>query len=439
MLSVDKAPPKFHARHDAASRTYLYRISRRRTAFDKRLVWWIKDRLDAAAMRRAAKLFEGRHDFGSFCENPEGQGSTIVVVEKSEVLDVVEELHFRITASHFLWKMVRRLAGTLVEVGRGNLDRGGRRKAPCRTLYGPGEVDGAAFGVVSRKGSLLSVDGWNPEAYARFGNERRRPFEDLLMLVAPIPGGRAVDLGCGSGELTRVLHYRIQASETLGIDSSDAMLAKAARQARDGVRFERGDIEAFSPAGPYDLVFSNAALHWVPDHPALLVRLARTVASGGQLAFQVPDNFDHPSHKAAEEAASREPFLSALGGAAHPAPRPRAGSLRGDSRPTGLRRADRAPADLRPAPGIARGRRRVGGGVAAVGVPAKASAGALSPVRRGIPELPLPADPGRTALLLHLSANPRPGAKVALSASASLSPDRGETRVDSGRQTLTKR
>jgi trans-aconitate 2-methyltransferase len=162
------------------------------------------------------------------------------------------------------------------------------------------------------------VDGWNPEAYARFGGERRRPFEDLLMLVAPIPGGRAVDLGCGSGELTRVLHYRIQASETLGIDSSDAMLAKAARQARDGVRFERGDIEAFSPAAPYDLVFSNAALHWVPDHPALLARLTRTVAPGGQLAFQVPDNFDHPSHKAAEEAASREPFRSALGGAAHP-------------------------------------------------------------------------------------------------------------------------
>ncbi len=179
-------------------------------------------------------------------------------------------------------------------------------------------MDGAAFGVVSRKGSLLSADGWNPEAYARFGVERRRPFEDLLLLVAPVPGGRAVDLGCGSGELTRVLHYRIQASETLGIDSSDAMLEKAARQARDGVRFERGDIGAFAPAVPYDLVFSNAALHWVPDHPALLARLARAVAPGGQLAFQVPDNFDHPSHKAAEEAASEEPFRSALGGVAHP-------------------------------------------------------------------------------------------------------------------------
>ncbi len=122
VLSVEPAGSSFHARHDAVSRTYLYRISRRRTAFDKRLVWWIKDRLDFASMKRAAKLFEGRHDFASFCENPEGQESTVVVVEKSEVLDWSHEIHFRIQASHFLWKMVRRLAGTLVEVGRGNLD-----------------------------------------------------------------------------------------------------------------------------------------------------------------------------------------------------------------------------------------------------------------------------------------------------------------------------
>jgi len=122
VLTVEKAGPRFHARHDAKSRTYLYRVSRRRTAFDKRLVWWIKDRLDLSAMRRAAKLFEGRHDFASFCENPEGQDSTIVVVEKSEALDVFEGIHFRITASHFLWKMVRRLTGALVEVGRGRLD-----------------------------------------------------------------------------------------------------------------------------------------------------------------------------------------------------------------------------------------------------------------------------------------------------------------------------
>jgi tRNA pseudouridine38-40 synthase len=118
---VEKAPPGFHARHDAVARTYLYRISRRRTAFDKRFVWWVRDRLDFSAMTRAAKLFGGRHDFASFCENPEGQESTLVVVNKSELLDWGHEIHCRVEASHFLWKMVRRLVGALVEVGRGNL------------------------------------------------------------------------------------------------------------------------------------------------------------------------------------------------------------------------------------------------------------------------------------------------------------------------------
>jgi tRNA pseudouridine38-40 synthase len=125
VLEVSPAPPGFHARHDAVSRTYLYRILRRRTAFDKRLVWWVKDRLDSSAMRRAAGLLPGRHDFASFCENPAGQESTLVVVEKSELGEHGNELHFRIEASHFLWKMVRRLAGTLVEVGRGKLDAAG--------------------------------------------------------------------------------------------------------------------------------------------------------------------------------------------------------------------------------------------------------------------------------------------------------------------------
>jgi tRNA pseudouridine38-40 synthase len=121
VLTVEAAPPTFHARHDATSRTYLYRISRRRTAFDKRYVWWVKDRLDFSAMARVADLFRGRHDFASFCENPEGQESTSVVVESSEMIDWAHEIHYRIEASHFLWKMVRRVVGTLVEVGRGNL------------------------------------------------------------------------------------------------------------------------------------------------------------------------------------------------------------------------------------------------------------------------------------------------------------------------------
>jgi len=161
-------------------------------------------------------------------------------------------------------------------------------------------------------------DTWQPDTYARFAAERSRPFFDLLALVEPIPGGRAVDLGCGTGELTRELHRRVQAAETMGIDSSAAMLAKAAAFAGGGLRFERGDLAAFAPNEPVDLVFSNAALHWVPDHPALLARLSRTLAPGGQLAFQVPDNFGHASHRAAEAVASENPFRGALGGGAHP-------------------------------------------------------------------------------------------------------------------------
>ncbi len=161
-------------------------------------------------------------------------------------------------------------------------------------------------------------DTWDPETYARFADQRARPFFDLLDLVAPIPDGRGVDLGCGTGELTAELHRRTGAAETLGIDSSEAMLAKAAPHTGGGLQFERGDIAAFAPTQPYDLVFSNAAFHWVPDHPALLARLTKVLKSGGQLAFQVPDNFDHPSHRAAEEVASVEPFASALGGSVHP-------------------------------------------------------------------------------------------------------------------------
>ncbi len=151
VLAVEKAAPRFHARHDAKNRTYSYRFSRRRTAFDKPYVWWVKDRLDLSAMRRAAKLFEGRHDFASFCENPEGQESTIVVVEKSDVIDAFHEIHFRITASHFLWKMVRRLAGTLVEAGRGNLDTDGVAKLLLNKSAAPAKWTAPPSGLFLEK------------------------------------------------------------------------------------------------------------------------------------------------------------------------------------------------------------------------------------------------------------------------------------------------
>lgn len=166
-------------------------------------------------------------------------------------------------------------------------------------------------------------DAWNPDDYARFSEARSQPFYDLLALVRPPPAlvettaawpGRAVDLGCGSGELTRVLHERLGLAETLGVDSSPAMLARSQAQAGMGLRFELGDIATFDPARRFDLVFSNAALQWVPDHAQILARMTRGLGPGGQLAVQVPANDDHPSHRAAAELAAEPPFRDALEG-----------------------------------------------------------------------------------------------------------------------------
>lgn len=121
VLDVRPAHARFHARHDAIARYYLYQISTRRTAFGKSFVWWVKDRLDLLRMSEAAALFEGRHDFRSFSEPTEARASTLVHVDVSQVFMSGDLILFRVGASHFLWKMVRRMVGTLVEVGRGNV------------------------------------------------------------------------------------------------------------------------------------------------------------------------------------------------------------------------------------------------------------------------------------------------------------------------------
>ena len=157
-------------------------------------------------------------------------------------------------------------------------------------------------------------DPWSPEQYDRFRDERRQPFFDLLALVRSRPGMRVVDLGCGSGELTQLLHRQLGARDTEGIDSSASMLERALPLTGDGLRFTQGDVADFAPPPTYDLVFSNAALHWVPDHPALFRRLRDALLDGGQLAVQVPANFDHASHVVAAEVAAEPVFAAALGG-----------------------------------------------------------------------------------------------------------------------------
>lgn len=159
-------------------------------------------------------------------------------------------------------------------------------------------------------------DGWQPDQYARFKAEREQPFYDLLDLVEPVPGGRVVDLGCGTGALTRVLHERTQAVETVGLDRSESMLEQSAQHAGSGVRFEHGDIAEFGGLGGsgLDVVFANASIQWVEDHPSLFPRLASTLKPGGQLAVQMPANEEHPSHATARQVAQESPHAEALGG-----------------------------------------------------------------------------------------------------------------------------
>jgi tRNA pseudouridine38-40 synthase len=119
ILEVEKTSKNFHARHDAKSRSYIYQISRRRTAFNKNLVWWIKDKLDFKAMESAAKQFVGMNNFDSFSDDDPDEKSTKVLIDGIQLKEEGNLILIRIVGSHFIWKMVRRIVGVLVEVGRG--------------------------------------------------------------------------------------------------------------------------------------------------------------------------------------------------------------------------------------------------------------------------------------------------------------------------------
>lgn len=120
ILRIENAPPRFHARHHAVSRCYLYLIAKRRTAFGKKYVWWIKDNLDIKKMQQAIGLFSGFHDFTSFADKRmDKEASTKVNVEKAELRELDNTIAIRIMGSHFLWKMVRRIVGITAEAGRG--------------------------------------------------------------------------------------------------------------------------------------------------------------------------------------------------------------------------------------------------------------------------------------------------------------------------------
>ena len=121
IIEVEKATDEFHARHDAMARSYLYQISRRRTAFGKRFVWWIKDPLDIVKMRQTAEMFIGLKDFQSFTADDPEEKSTKVHINSIDVQQAGDLILIRIVGSHFIWKMVRQIIGVLAEVGRGKM------------------------------------------------------------------------------------------------------------------------------------------------------------------------------------------------------------------------------------------------------------------------------------------------------------------------------
>jgi tRNA pseudouridine38-40 synthase len=120
VLKIELAQRRFHARHDAVSRSYLYQIARRRTAFGKHLVWWVRDDLNLARMRATAELFSGMKDFRSFTDDSADDRSTVVAIERIEVGEDGDLVLVRVEGSHFLWKMVRRMVGVMVDVGIGH-------------------------------------------------------------------------------------------------------------------------------------------------------------------------------------------------------------------------------------------------------------------------------------------------------------------------------
>jgi tRNA pseudouridine38-40 synthase len=177
VLAAEKVPRQFHARHSAVGRSYLYQVSRRRTAFGKAFVWWIKDPLDADAMARAAALFAGMHDFRSFTDDDPEETSTRVLVEEVAVAADGDLVLLRVRGSHFIWKMVRRMVGVLAEVGRGRLGAADLERF-LRTRSGaPAELTAPPSGLFL-------------ERVFYEGDPREHPLTPVLSVPAPSAGGR---------------------------------------------------------------------------------------------------------------------------------------------------------------------------------------------------------------------------------------------------------
>ena len=159
---------------------------------------------------------------------------------------------------------------------------------------------------------------WDPAIYLEFADERARPFGDLLVQVLADAPDRVVDLGCGPGQLTASLADRWPLADILGVDSSAEMIARAQAYAHHHLEFVVQDLRAWRPDAPVDVIVSNATLQWVPEHRRLLPALLAALAPGGWLAFQVPGNFDEPSHQLLHELADEPRFAAFTAGRERP-------------------------------------------------------------------------------------------------------------------------
>lgn len=156
---------------------------------------------------------------------------------------------------------------------------------------------------------------WNPETYNKFKAERYAPFFDLIKLIEAKNDLSVIDLGCGTGEITKMLADSLPGSIVLGVDSSSEMLKESGNFVTETLEFRQESIEEIVNCGErWDIVFSNAAIHWVEDHHTLLPKLVKLMNEGGQLAIQLPSNHTHFTHKAIKSLASAEPFKTALQG-----------------------------------------------------------------------------------------------------------------------------
>ncbi|MES2401019.1 MAG: trans-aconitate 2-methyltransferase [Pseudomonadota bacterium] len=156
---------------------------------------------------------------------------------------------------------------------------------------------------------------WNPSLYSRFEDERTRPARELLDRVPLSKAVHVVDLGCGPGNSTELLVKRFTGASVVGTDNSQTML-DSARKRLPGVQFELSDISAWKPVTAPDVIYANASLQWVGQHETLIPRLFASLAPGGVLAIQMPDNRNEPTHRSMREVAALEPWLQAIGAAA---------------------------------------------------------------------------------------------------------------------------